>query len=129
MTGSRAFFFPFYFWEAVALDRFLAANGPKRQHQSRCCPLSSPLGAHLEMSLGFTAYYASSPAAVAPVYFGGCIMDPAGTFGAGESGPTSPRSDSHLAGFSGGVEPVHMGGCAAHRVTHFHGPSSKLRQI
>lgn len=79
-------------------DRFLAANGPKRQHQSRCCPLSLPLGAHLEMSLGFTAHYASSQAAVAPVCLGGCVMGPAGTFGAGGSGPTSPRRDSYLAG-------------------------------
>lgn len=103
-------------------------NGPERQHQRRRCPLSSPLGAHLEMSLGFTAHEASSPAAAPPP----CIWAVASWVqqgpGAGESGPTSPRSHWRLGG-CGGVEPAPPGRCAAHQVTHPHGPPPQLRQL
>lgn len=78
-------------------DRFHAGNGPKRQHQTRCCSLSLPFRAHLGLSHGFMARYASSKAAAAPVCVGGYAINPSESGGAGEMRPTLPHN---------GVEPI-----------------------
>lgn len=85
--------------QGMLSDRF---HGPERQHQRRCHSLSLPLGAHLGMSLGFTARCASSKA---PICLGGYAINPSESGGAGETRPTFPRSGWHLVAFSGGVEP------------------------